>query len=127
MLNFDPISGLIAAVAQDADTGQVLMVAWMNAEAFEETLRSGYATYYSRSRRKLWRKGDESGHIQRVMEIRVDCDADCVLLKVLQTGAACHEGYRSCFFRVYENGTWRVVETRVADPGHVYRSSRDDT
>jgi phosphoribosyl-AMP cyclohydrolase len=92
--------GLIAAIAQDADTGEVLMLAWMNAEALEQTLASGRAVYWSRSRDKLWRKGDESGHEQHVVEVRIDCDQDAVLLKVKQTGAACHTGRRSCFYRV---------------------------
>jgi phosphoribosyl-AMP cyclohydrolase len=92
--------GLIAAIAQDADTGEVLMLAWMNAEALEQTLASGRAVYWSRSRNKLWRKGDTSGHEQHVVEVRVDCDQDAVLLKVKQAGAACHTGRRSCFYRV---------------------------
>jgi len=92
--------GLIAAIAQDADTGDVLMLAWMNAEALEQTLASGRAVYWSRSRNKLWRKGDESGHEQHIVDIRVDCDQDAVLLKVRQTGGACHTGRRSCFYRI---------------------------
>ena len=92
--------GLIAAIAQDADTGEVLMLAWMNAEALDQTLATGRAVYWSRSRNKLWRKGDESGHEQHIVEVRVDCDQDAVLLKVKQTGAACHTGRRSCFYRV---------------------------
>jgi phosphoribosyl-AMP cyclohydrolase len=92
--------GLIAAIAQDADTGDVLMLAWMNAEALEQTIASGRAVYWSRSRGELWRKGDTSGHEQHVVEVRVDCDQDAVLLKVRQTGAACHTGRRSCFYRV---------------------------
>ena len=96
--------GLIAAIAQDADTGEVLMLAWMNAEALEQTLATGRAVYWSRSRNKLWRKGDESGHEQHVVEVRVDCDQDAVLLKVKQTGAACHTGRRSCFYRIADKG-----------------------
>jgi phosphoribosyl-AMP cyclohydrolase len=92
--------GLVAAIVQDAETGEVLMLAWMNAEALEQTLASGRAVYWSRSRNKLWRKGDESGHEQHVVEVRVDCDQDAVLLKVKQTGAACHTGRRSCFYRL---------------------------
>ncbi|MFM8189628.1 MAG: phosphoribosyl-AMP cyclohydrolase, partial [Pirellula sp.] len=91
--------GLLPAIAQDAKTRTVLMMAWMNQQAYEETLKTGLATYFSRSRNKLWRKGEESGHRQHVLEIRIDCDADCILLIVDQTGAACHEGYASCFFR----------------------------
>jgi phosphoribosyl-AMP cyclohydrolase len=121
MLDFDKTGGLIPAIAQDADTGQVLMLAWMNREAYEETLRTGRACYFSRSRGKLWRKGEESGHVQEVREVYVDCDADTVLLKVRQIGgAACHEGYPSCFFRRVEGSDWRVVGQRVFDPKKVY-------
>src|SRR4051812_11769547 len=90
--NFSVPGGVVAAVAQDATTGEVLMVAWMNAEAYAETLRTGQAVYYSRSRGRLWRKGEESGHVQQVEAVYIDCDADAVLLKVRQTGPACHEG-----------------------------------
>ncbi len=92
--------GLVAAIAQDADTGEVLMLAWMNTEALEQTLATGRAVYWSRSRKELWRKGDTSGHEQHVVEVRVDCDQDAVLLKVRQTGAACHTGQRACFYRI---------------------------
>lgn len=92
--------GLIAAIAQDADTGEVLMLAWMNAEALQQTIDTGRAVYWSRSRKSLWRKGDTSGHEQHIVEIRVDCDQDAILLKVRQTGAACHTGRRSCFYRI---------------------------
>ena len=92
--------GLIAAIAQDADTNEVLMLAWMNTEALEQTLATGRAVYWSRSRNQLWRKGDTSGHEQHVVEIRVDCDQDAILLRVRQTGAACHTGRRSCFYRI---------------------------
>jgi phosphoribosyl-AMP cyclohydrolase len=99
-------AGLIAAVAQDADTGEVLMLAWMNAEALRLTLETRQATYWSRSRARLWRKGEESGHRQEVVELRVDCDQDAVLVRVRQTGAACHTGARSCFYRTAtSNGT----------------------
>jgi phosphoribosyl-AMP cyclohydrolase len=94
------VDGLVAAIAQDADTGEVLMLAWMNAEALQLTIDTGRAVYWSRSRKALWRKGDTSGHEQHVDEIRVDCDQDAVLLKVRQTGAACHTGRRSCFYRI---------------------------
>lgn len=96
--------GLIAAIAQDADTGDVLMLAWMNADALQQTIETGRAVYWSRSRKSLWRKGDTSGHEQHIIEIRVDCDQDAVLLKVRQTGAACHTGRRSCFYRVASPG-----------------------
>lgn len=122
MIDFDKAGGLVPAVAQDADTGTVLMLAWMNREAFDETVRTGRACYYSRSRGRLWRKGEESGHVQEVREIYLDCDADTVLLKVKQVGgAACHEGYRSCFFRKLDDGKLQVVGERVFDPKQVYK------
>jgi phosphoribosyl-AMP cyclohydrolase len=121
MLNFDKAGGLVPAIAQDADTGEVLMLAWMNREAFEETVRTGRAVYYSRSRDRLWRKGEESGHVQEVVGVYIDCDADTVLLKVRQLGgAACHEGYKSCFFRKLDGGELTVVAQRVFDPAAVY-------
>ena len=124
MLDFDKAGGVVPAIAQDADSGQVLMLAWMNREAFEETVRTGRACYYSRSRGRLWRKGEESGHVQEVRGIFVDCDADTVLLKVNQVGgAACHEGYASCFFRKVEGDELRVVAERVFDPQRVYKKS----
>ncbi|MFM8271616.1 MAG: phosphoribosyl-AMP cyclohydrolase [Gemmata sp.] len=120
-LDFDKAGGLVPAVAQDADTGEVLMLAWMNREAFEETLRTGRAVYFSRSRNKLWRKGEESGNVQEVRGVYVDCDADTVLLKVKQIGgAACHEGYKSCFFRKLEGDELKVIAERIFDPKAVY-------
>jgi phosphoribosyl-AMP cyclohydrolase len=120
--DFDKAGGLIPAVAQDADTGQVLMLAWMNRDAFAETLRTGRACYFSRSRNKLWRKGEESGHVQEVRGVFVDCDADTVLLKVKQVGgAACHEGYATCFFREVTADGAKVVEEKVFDPKAVYK------
>src|SRR5580704_2534281 len=99
-IDFDKSGGLVPAIAQDADTGVVLMLAWMNREAYEETVATRRACYFSRSRGRLWRKGEESGNVQEVREIFIDCDADTILLKVNQIGgAACHEGYKSCFFR----------------------------
>lgn len=98
-------NGLIAAIAQDADTGEVLMLAWMNAEALEQTLATRRAVYFSRSRNELWRKGDTSGNEQHVTEVRIDCDQDAVLLKVNQTGAACHTGRKSCFYRIADGRT----------------------
>jgi phosphoribosyl-AMP cyclohydrolase len=124
--DFSRTGGLVVAVAQDAETGQVLMVAWMNQEAYEETLRTGQAVYYSRSRGKLWRKGEESGHVQRVREVYVDCDADAVLLRVEQTGAACHEGFQSCFFRRVTPQGPVVVAQRLVDPQTVYKGSEMD-
>ena len=122
MIDFDKSGGLVPAIAQDADTGEVLMLAWMNREAFEETLRTGRACYFSRSRKRLWRKGEESGHVQEVRGVFLDCDADTVLLKVHQVGgAACHEGYASCFFRRVEGDQLRVIAEKVFDPKAVYR------
>jgi phosphoribosyl-AMP cyclohydrolase len=113
--------GLIPVVAQDWQSGEVLMLAYMNAEAWQRTLASGVATYWSRSRQKFWVKGESSGHVQKVHEVRVDCDLDTVVLKVEQVGgAACHEGYRSCFFRRVRNGALEVVGERVFDPAQVY-------
>ncbi len=121
MLDFDKAGGLVSAIAQDAATGEVLMIAWMNREAFEETVRTRRATYFSRSRNRLWRKGEESGHVQEVRGIFIDCDADAVLLKVEQIGgAACHEGYKSCFFRELTDGELKVIAERVVDPEAVY-------
>lgn len=122
MVNFDKAGGLVSAIAQDAATGEVLMIAWMNREAFEETLRTGRAVYFSRSRNKLWRKGEESGHVQEVKAVYVDCDADAILLKVNQIGgAACHEGYKSCFFRQVEGNELKVIAEKVFDPKAVYK------
>jgi phosphoribosyl-AMP cyclohydrolase len=122
MIDFDKAGGLVPAIAQDAATGQVLMLAWMNREAFEETIRTGRVCYYSRSRGKLWRKGEESGNVQEVREIFIDCDADTILLKVHQIGgAACHEGYASCFFRQLENGELKTIGERLFDPKQVYK------
>jgi phosphoribosyl-AMP cyclohydrolase len=122
VIDFDKTGGLVPAIAQDAETGAVLMLAWMNREAYEETLRTRRAVYFSRSRNKLWRKGEESGHFQEVREIYVDCDADTILLKVHQIGgAACHEGYASCFFRRVEADGLKVVAERVFDPKQVYK------
>lgn len=98
------------------------MLAWMNHEAYQETVSTGYATYFSRSRNKLWRKGEESGHRQRVVEIRIDCDADTILVVVDQTGAACHEGYASCFFRVLKSEDYMIDQPRLVDPHSVYNS-----
>jgi phosphoribosyl-AMP cyclohydrolase len=121
MIDFEKSGGLVPAIAQDAATGQVLMMAWMNKESFDETVRTGRACYFSRSRGKLWRKGEESGHVQEVKEVFVDCDADTILLKVNQIGgAACHEGYASCFFRKLDQGELKVIAQRLFDPKAVY-------
>jgi phosphoribosyl-AMP cyclohydrolase len=122
---FNGPDGLVTAVAQDVATGRVLMVAHMNREAWDETLASGRAVYFSRSRRRLWRKGEESGNVQHVREIFVDCDGDTVLLKVEQVGgAACHEGYPSCFFRQVTPNGLKLVAERVFDPKDVYGNSQ---
>lgn len=124
-IDFEKAGGLVPAIAQDAATGDVLMMAWMNRESYEETLRTGRACYFSRSRNKLWRKGEESGNVQEVREIYIDCDADTILLKVHQIGdAACHEGYRSCFFRKVEKDGLQVVGERVFDPKQVYKKNK---
>lgn len=114
--------GLVPAIAQDAQSGEVLMFAWMNREALDRTMASGEAVYWSRSRRKLWHKGEESGHIQKVVEIRADCDRDVILLKVEQIGGiACHTGRRSCFFQRLEDGAWVETEPVLKDPAEIYR------
>jgi phosphoribosyl-AMP cyclohydrolase len=115
-------AGLVTAIAQEAGTGAILMVAWMNREALAETARSGRAVYWSRSRKRLWRKGEESGHAQAVREIRLDCDGDVVLLTVEQAGGiACHTGRRSCFFSRLQDGRWIVVDPVLRDPETIYR------
>jgi len=121
-LKFDE-SGLIPAVIQDYKNNEVLMVAFMNGEAIRKTLSTGKAHFYSRSRKKLWLKGETSGHIQKVKEIRFDCDADCILVKVQQIGGACHTGYRSCFYRKLKDkkGNIRVSGKKMFDPEKVYR------
>jgi len=115
--------GLITAIAQDASTGRILMVAFMNREALEETVKTKQAVYWSRSRKRLWRKGEESGHGQRLVELRLDCDADAVLLKVEQAGGiACHTGRESCFFRKLEDGRWVTTDPVLKDPSVIYKS-----
>ena len=123
-LDFDKLGGLITAVIQDCATGRVLMVGFMNAEAFRKTLETGYATFFSRSRNKLWLKGETSGHRLVVKEISTDCDRDALLIKVEALGpGVCHEGYQSCFFRRLENGMWVESEARAYDPAAVYGSN----
>jgi len=118
--NFETPDTLVTAVVQDVATGNVLMLAHMNEAAWNQTVLNGEAVYFSRSRGRLWKKGEQSGHVQRVREIYVDCDADAVLLKVEQVGAACHEGFESCFFRRLDGNHWEVVGMRVFDPAAVY-------
>jgi phosphoribosyl-AMP cyclohydrolase len=118
--------GLVPAIAQEAETGDVLMMAWMNREALVRTAATGEAVYWSRSRGRLWHKGESSGHVQKVHEIRLDCDADVVLLKVTQTGhdpsIACHTGRHSCFFQRLEQGRWNSVDPVLKDPASIYTS-----
>ena len=114
--------GLVPAIAQDAETGDVLMMAWMNREALKLTRETGQAVYWSRSRRKLWFKGEQSGHTQDVAEIRIDCDADVVLLRIRQKGGiSCHTGRRRCFFRVLDNDEWRIDEEIIKNPEEIYQ------
>ena len=114
--------GLVPAIAQDAETGRVLMVAWMNREALKQTAEKGEAVYWSRSRRKLWHKGEESGHIQKVIEIRTDCDQDVVLLQIEQQGGiACHTGRASCFYSKLENGQWVATDAVLKNPDEIYK------
>ncbi len=114
--------GLVTAIVQGGFRGRVLMVAYMNREALKRTLKTGLAHFYSRSRSRIWKKGEESGHVQRVNEIRIDCDGDAVLLVVRQAGGgACHLGYRSCFFRKAGRGRWRISERKSFDPRSIYR------
>lgn len=113
-------SGLIAAIAQDHESGEVLMLAWMNREALIETLRSGHVCYWSRSRRSLWRKGESSGQVQRLVALRLDCDGDALLLHVAQHGVACHTGRRSCFYRLWRGGRLEDVLPVAIDPADLY-------
>ncbi len=114
--------GLLPAIAQDHESGEVLMLAWMNREALQLTREQGQAVYWSRSRRQLWVKGETSGHRQRIHEIRLDCDADVILLQVEQIGGiACHTGRRRCFFRVLKNGEWQIDEEIIKNPDEIYR------
>ena len=113
---------LIPAIAQDAQSGDILMVAWMNRESLKRTVETGEAVYWSRSRKKLWHKGEESGHIQKVLELRLDCDEDVLLMKIEQVGGiACHTGRRSCFFQKLEKGQWVAVDPVLKDPHEIYK------
>ena len=116
-------NGLIAAIAQDARTGQVLMVGYMNRQALDETIQSGFATYFSRSRRQLWKKGEKSGHVQKVEQILVDCDQDCLILKVTVDAGQCHKGYQSCFYRALKKDSdkkLKFIAEKVYDPEETY-------
>ena len=120
-VNWDA-NGLVPVIAQEALTGKVLMFAWMNRTALEQTVASGEAVYWSRSRRKLWHKGEESGHVQKVRELRLDCDEDVILLCVEQVGGiACHTGRHNCFFQKYADGKWVVTDPVIKDPNDIYR------
>lgn len=120
-LDFSKLGGLLPAVIQDHRTGRVLMVGFMNEDAFNKTVETGFATFYSRSRNKLWLKGESSGHRLVVKSIQTDCDVDCVLVGVEAVGpGVCHEGYQSCFFRTLEDGEWKITEQRTYDPNAVY-------
>ena len=123
VIDFDKLGGMVPVIAQDHEDGAVLMMAYMNREALAETLRTGRVCYFSRSRNKLWRKGEESGNVQELRGLYVDCDADAILVKVRQIGgAACHEGYRSCFFRQVSGEDLQVIAERVFDPREVYQT-----
>ncbi|MGL6071221.1 phosphoribosyl-AMP cyclohydrolase [Craterilacuibacter sp.] len=116
-------NGLVTAIAQDEKTQRVLMVAWMNREALQLTADTGIAHYYSRSRQKLWKKGEESGHTQTVAELRLDCDGDVIVMQIAQAGGiACHTGRESCFYRRYQQGGWQTVDAVIKDPAQIYRA-----
>lgn len=113
--------GLVCAIAQDAGSGRILMVAWMNAQALEQTVATGFAHYYSRSRQKQWMKGEESGHTQRVRELRLDCDGDAIVMQIEQQGGiACHTGRQSCFYRIWQNGTWQTIDPIIKNEDDIY-------
>ena len=114
--------GLVPAIAQDAETGRVLMFAWMNREALQQTVDTNSAVYWSRSRNKIWPKGEESGHVQKIKEIRLDCDNDVLIIKIEQIGGiACHTGRESCFYKKYENGSWQTVDDVIKNPNEIYK------
>jgi|TARA_B100001094_G_C18094605_1_gene752343 phosphoribosyl-AMP cyclohydrolase len=126
MIYIDDVSwdrdGLVPAIAQDAVSGVVLMVAWMNREALQLTIDENRAIYWSRSRQKIWRKGEQSGHIQELIELRLDCDSDVILMKVNQIGSiACHTGRQSCFYRIFKDGEWQDFDEVIKDPKDIYR------
>lgn len=126
MIYIDEVSwnddGLVPAIAQDAESGVILMVAWMNREALQLTIDENRAIYWSRSRQKIWRKGEESGHIQELIELRLDCDSDAILMKVNQIeNIACHTGRQSCFYRLFKDGKWKDFDKVIKDPKDIYR------
>lgn len=119
-------NGLVCAIAQDWQTGRVLMVAYMNAEALQQTATTGLAHYYSRSRQRQWQKGEESGHVQKVRELRLDCDGDAIVMQIEQVGGmACHTGRESCFYRVWENGAWQTRDAIIKDEYEIYGKIHD--
>jgi len=121
-IDFDKLGGMVPAIIQDAETSEILMLGFMNHEALDLTIKSGKVHYWSRSKKRIWMKGESSGHIQTVKEIRTDCDSDSLLIKVEQKGgAACHEGYRSCFFRIIRNGSAEIDGVKIFDPDDVYQ------
>lgn len=120
-------NGLVPVIAQEASSGKVLMVAWMNREALKLTAQEGYAVYWSRSRQKLWKKGEESGNRQKIVELKLDCDADVILISVEQLGGiACHTGRHNCFFRRFKEGQWEEAEPVLKDPAEIYRRGKDE-
>jgi len=124
-LNFDKLNGLIPVIAQDYKTGEVFMMAFMNKEAWKMTRKTGYVHYWSRSKNKLWKKGESSGNLQEVKEIRIDCDNDCILIKINQIGnTACHMGYRTCFYRVLKDDKLKIDGKRIFDPKERYGKSK---
>jgi phosphoribosyl-AMP cyclohydrolase len=121
-VDFNKMGGLVPVIAQDSETNEILMVAYADKEALELTISSGYAHYYSRSRKNIWKKGGSSGHLQKIVEIRVDCDQDSIIYKVIQTGGACHTGYYSCFYRILDNNGFHLSGKKVFNPQKVYKS-----
>lgn len=121
-IDFNKMDGLVPVVAQDSDTDEVLMLAYANKEALDLTISTGYAHYYSRSRNNIWKKGGTSGHIQKIEEIRVDCDQDSLIYKVVQTGGACHTGYYSCFYRILEGNGLHISGKKIFNPQKIYKS-----
>ena len=119
-LKFDD-NGLVGSIIQDADNNQILMFAFTNREAIQKTIETGKVHFWSRSRQKLWLKGESSGHVQTLVEARIDCDADCILYKVRQVGGACHVGYRSCFYRKWDNNQFNIDSEKIFDPDQVYK------
>jgi len=121
-VDFNKMGGLVPVIAQDSETNEILMLAYADKEALELTISSGYAHYYSRSRKQIWKKGGSSGHLQKIVEIRVDCDQDSLIYKVVQTGGACHTGYYSCFYRILDNSGFHISGIKVFNPQKVYKN-----